>query len=121
MRKPPRPINQVIDAIIISIHPNWPGRSELENALDKIKTSSLYAAPEAQLLFWKELFILLESRLGVPGEMDEWKQTISDIMGDRRDYRLVLECQNPDHEYNPKPGCPPCDYWVKQHQQHGRS
>lgn len=76
-----RNIYKLIDAIKKEIPQKWKNRDMFLHELDDVVDSANYRAPEAYLVNFEQLSMVLYENLGEPDT--KWKQKIADIFADK--------------------------------------
>ena len=84
-----RPLDKIID-IILSLTPdNFENKHYLKLALESVKESYLYQAPEAQGMSWLRTSQALQTYVGDP-DGTTWKREIQGIFANKIDYMDYL-------------------------------
>lgn len=91
-----RIIEKVIQAIKDVVPLEWEERDGLFSAMDEVLDSSHYRAPEAYVVNFEQLAIMLGIWVGEPDT--EWKKKIADIFADKIKIPGMTYFTYPDEE-----------------------
>jgi hypothetical protein len=84
-----RPLDKIIDIILVLVPDNFEGKQYLQMELGSIKESYKYAAPETYKIPWARTSQALQTHIGAP-DGETWKREIQGIFSGNIDYTDYL-------------------------------